>query len=44
MPRRLLRKPAAKKAMDFGLREVNEFVKGPGVGREIAIRTLGVLA
>ena len=23
---------AAKKAMDFGLREVNVFVKGPGVG------------
>ena len=33
---------AAKKAMDFGLR-VNVFVKGPGVGRESAIRTLGVL-
>ena len=30
---------AAKKA----LREVNVFVKGPGVGRESAIRTLGVL-
>lgn len=34
---------AAKKAMDFGLREVHVFVKGPGVGRESAIRTLGVL-
>lgn len=34
---------AGKKAMDFGLREVNVFVKGPGVGRESAIRTLGVL-
>ena len=34
---------AAKKAMDFGLREGNVFVKGPGVGRESAIRTLGVL-
>ena len=34
---------AGKKAMDSGLREVNVFVKGPGVGREIAIRTLGVL-
>ena len=34
---------AAKKAMDFGLKEVNVFVKGPGVGRESAIRTLGVL-
>ncbi|MCH3917834.1 MAG: 30S ribosomal protein S11 [Spirochaetia bacterium] len=34
---------AAKKAMDSGLREVNVFVKGPGVGRESAIRALGVL-
>lgn len=34
---------AAKKAMDFGLREVNVFVKGPGVGRESAIRSLGNL-
>ena len=34
---------AAKKAMDFGLREVNAFMKGPGGGRESAIRTLGVL-
>jgi len=34
---------AAKKAIDYGLREVNVFVKGPGVGRESAIRTLGVL-
>jgi small subunit ribosomal protein S11 len=34
---------AAKKAMDQGLREVNVFVKGPGVGRESAIRSLGVL-
>ena len=33
---------AGKKAMDSGLREVNVFVKGPGVGRESAIRTLGV--
>jgi small subunit ribosomal protein S11 len=32
---------AAKKAMDYGLREVNVYVKGPGVGRESAIRTLG---
>ena len=37
------RETAAKKAMDFGLKEVNVFVKGPGVGRESAIRTLGVL-
>ncbi len=34
---------AAKKAMDYGLREVNVYVKGPGVGRESAIRALGVL-
>ena len=34
---------AGKKAMDSGLREVNVFVKGPGVGRESAIRTLSVL-
>ena len=34
---------AGKKAMDSGLRELNVFVKGPGVGRESAIRTLGVL-
>ena len=34
---------AGKKAMDSGLREVNVFVKGPGVGRESASRTLGVL-
>ena len=34
---------AGKKAMDSGLREVNVFVKGPCVGRESAIRTLGVL-
>ena len=34
---------AGKKAMDSGLREDNVFVKGPGVGRESAIRTLGVL-
>ena len=34
---------AGKKAMDSGLREVNVFVKGPGGGRESAIRTLGVL-
>ncbi|MBN2442057.1 MAG: 30S ribosomal protein S11 [Spirochaetales bacterium] len=34
---------AAKKAMDHGLREVKVFVKGPGVGRESAIRALGTL-
>lgn len=34
---------AASKAMDHGLREVNVFVKGPGVGRESAIRAIGAL-
>jgi len=34
---------AAQKAMDYGLREVYVFVKGPGVGRESAIRSLGSL-
>lgn len=34
---------AAKKAMDYGLRAVNIFVKGPGVGRESAIRSIGNL-
>ena len=31
---------AAQKAMDLGLREVDVYVKGPGVGRESAIRSL----
>ena len=30
----------ARKGMEQGLREVNVFVKGPGSGREAAIRTL----
>ena len=34
---------AAKKAIDFGLKEVHVFVKGPGVGRGSAIRSLGNL-
>ncbi len=34
---------AAKKAMDYGLREVHVLVKGPGVGRESAVRALGAL-
>jgi small subunit ribosomal protein S11 len=34
---------AAQKAMDVGLKEVHVFVKGPGVGRESAIRSLGAL-
>lgn len=32
---------AVKKAMDYGLRSVNVFLTGPGVGREAAIRSLG---
>ena len=34
---------AAKKAIEDGLREVRVYVKGPGVGRESAIRSLGAL-
>jgi small subunit ribosomal protein S11 len=34
---------AARTAMDYGLREVHVFVKGPGVGRESAVRALGAL-
>jgi small subunit ribosomal protein S11 len=32
-----------QKALNVGLREVNVYVKGPGVGRESAIRQLGAL-
>jgi small subunit ribosomal protein S11 len=31
---------AAKKAQEFGMKRVDVFVKGPGSGRETAIRTL----
>jgi small subunit ribosomal protein S11 len=31
---------AAKKAIDFGMKQVDIFVKGPGSGRESAIRAL----
>src|SRR3989337_2246716 len=31
---------AAKKAMEHGMRQVEVFVKGPGAGREQAIRSL----
>src|SRR5919201_6628620 len=31
---------AARKAMDHGLKQVDVFVKGPGSGREAAIRSL----
>jgi small subunit ribosomal protein S11 len=31
---------AAKRAMEHGMRQVEVFVKGPGAGREQAIRSL----
>ncbi len=31
---------AARRAMDHGLREVDVFIKGPGSGREAAVRAL----
>jgi small subunit ribosomal protein S11 len=31
---------AAKKAIGFGMRQINVYVKGPGAGRESAIRAL----
>ena len=31
---------AARKAMDHGMREIEVYVKGPGAGREAAIRSL----
>lgn len=34
---------AVQRVQQYGLREVHVFVKGPGVGRESAIRTLGVM-
>jgi small subunit ribosomal protein S11 len=34
---------AVQKALSYGLREVHVFVKGPGVGRESAVRSLGAL-
>ncbi|MCE5311830.1 MAG: 30S ribosomal protein S11 [Nitrospiraceae bacterium] len=34
---------AAKKAMEMGLRHVDVYVKGPGSGRETAIRALQVV-
>jgi len=34
---------AAQRAKDYGLQEVQVYVKGPGVGRESAIRSLGGL-
>ena len=34
---------AVQKAVSCGLREVHVFVKGPGMGRENAVRALGAL-
>jgi small subunit ribosomal protein S11 len=34
---------AVQKAVTYGLREVHVYVKGPGIGRESAIRQLGAL-
>lgn len=34
---------ATSRAKDHGLKEVNVFVKGPGMGRESAIRSLGAM-
>ena len=31
---------AARKAMEFGLKQIDVFVRGPGAGREAAIRSL----
>jgi small subunit ribosomal protein S11 len=34
---------AVQKAASYGLREVHVYVKGPGVGRDSAVRSLGQL-
>ena len=34
---------AVQRAVSYGLREVHVFVKGPGVGRENAVRALGAM-
>lgn len=34
---------AVQKAAVYGLREVNVYIKGPGMGRENAIRSLGTM-
>lgn len=34
---------AVTNASSYGLREVHVFVKGPGIGREAAVRSLGTL-
>jgi small subunit ribosomal protein S11 len=37
---RMAAEQAAKQAMDHGMREIEVFVKGPGPGREAAIRAM----
>ena len=37
---RLAAESVAKKVMDYGMRRVDVYVKGPGSGRETAIRSL----
>src|SRR5512138_1501596 len=37
---RLAAESAARKALDYGMRRVDVYVKGPGSGRETAIRQL----
>jgi small subunit ribosomal protein S11 len=34
---------ALNKALEYGIQEVDVYVKGPGVGRESAIRAIGTL-
>jgi small subunit ribosomal protein S11 len=34
---------AIQKAVSYGLREVHVYVKGPGIGRESAVRSLGAM-
>lgn len=34
---------AVQKAASYGVREVHVYVKGPGIGRESAVRSLGAL-
>jgi small subunit ribosomal protein S11 len=34
---------AGRRAMDHGMKKIDVFVKGPGSGRETAIRSLGAI-
>lgn len=42
-PRRWPRRPPGAEAMEHGMKRVDVFVKGPGSGRETAIRSLGAI-